>query len=227
MPRIVTRRGERRHSRRELDVIGDGLEALDEWLDAASDVRAVRLRARERERSACTRYRASGRTTSPSSVGVPADVVDVQVREEDEVDVRRGATPELVERAGSSPSSSARPVPQPGGRPRCRPGSCPRRADEVARAREPPALAREELGIERAVRAPTPRAARPGSARRSSPSSPDRVEHARTRRSIATPTTTARAAARGSPCASCQETTGLRRTPIRSISASITSPGLR
>ena len=31
----------------------------------------------------------------------------------------------------------------------------------------------------------------------------------------------------GSPCASCHETTGLRSTPIRSISASITSPGLR
>jgi len=30
-----------------------------------------------------------------------------------------------------------------------------------------------------------------------------------------------------SPCASSHETTGLRRTPIRSISASITSPGLR
>ena len=31
----------------------------------------------------------------------------------------------------------------------------------------------------------------------------------------------------GSPCASCHEITGLRRTPMRSISASITSPGLR
>src|SRR5213080_945893 len=31
----------------------------------------------------------------------------------------------------------------------------------------------------------------------------------------------------GSPCASCHEITGLRSTPIRSISASITSPGLR
>ena len=31
----------------------------------------------------------------------------------------------------------------------------------------------------------------------------------------------------GSPCASSHETTGLRRTPMRSISASITSPGLR
>ena len=31
----------------------------------------------------------------------------------------------------------------------------------------------------------------------------------------------------GSPCASCQPITGLRRTPIRSISASITSPGFR
>ena len=31
----------------------------------------------------------------------------------------------------------------------------------------------------------------------------------------------------GSPCASCHEMTGLRSTPIRSISASITSPGLR
>ena len=31
----------------------------------------------------------------------------------------------------------------------------------------------------------------------------------------------------GSPCASCHETTGLRRTPMRSISASITSPGFR
>src|SRR5436305_8145583 len=31
----------------------------------------------------------------------------------------------------------------------------------------------------------------------------------------------------GSPCASCQETTGLRNTPILSISASITSPGRR
>ena len=29
----------------------------------------------------------------------------------------------------------------------------------------------------------------------------------------------------GSPCASCQETTGFRSTPMRSISASITSPG--
>jgi len=31
----------------------------------------------------------------------------------------------------------------------------------------------------------------------------------------------------GAPCPSCQEITGLRSTPIRSISASITSPGLR
>src|SRR5207248_9029325 len=31
----------------------------------------------------------------------------------------------------------------------------------------------------------------------------------------------------GSPCASSQDTTGLRRTPIFSISASITSPGCR
>ena len=31
----------------------------------------------------------------------------------------------------------------------------------------------------------------------------------------------------GSPCASCQEITGFRRTPMRSISASITSPGFR
>ena len=39
--------------------------------------------------------------------------------------------------------------------------------------------------------------------------------------------TTARARGAGSPCASCHEITGLRSTPIRSISASITSPGLR
>src|SRR5204863_9430289 len=31
----------------------------------------------------------------------------------------------------------------------------------------------------------------------------------------------------GSPCASCHEITGFRRTPIRSISASIASPGFR
>ena len=31
----------------------------------------------------------------------------------------------------------------------------------------------------------------------------------------------------GAPCASCQETTGFRSTPIFSISASITSPGFR
>ena len=31
----------------------------------------------------------------------------------------------------------------------------------------------------------------------------------------------------GSPCASCHDTTGFRSTPIRSISASITSPGFR
>src|SRR4029079_17619353 len=31
----------------------------------------------------------------------------------------------------------------------------------------------------------------------------------------------------GSPCASCHEITGFRSTPIRSISASITSPGRR
>ena len=31
----------------------------------------------------------------------------------------------------------------------------------------------------------------------------------------------------GSPCACCHEMTGLRSTPIRSISASITSPGFR
>ena len=31
----------------------------------------------------------------------------------------------------------------------------------------------------------------------------------------------------GSPCASSQDTTGLRSTPMRSISASTTSPGLR
>ncbi len=41
------------------------------------------------------------------------------------------------------------------------------------------------------------------------------------------PITTARVAGGGSPCASSQPTTGFRSTPIRSISASITSPGLR
>ena len=107
-----------------------------------------------------------------------------------------------------------RPRPTPRGR------SAPARPRAGRRRRRSPSCPRSSSGRGRCrARA---RRARRAPARPSAPRT--RVE---LRRRRSGQLTSGRGAARGSPCASCQETTGLRSTPIRSISASITSPGLR
>ena len=88
-------------------------------------------------------------------------------------------------------------------------------------ARDPPLRAGEELGIERPVRLPVVEARIELVELSEQPDRVDerheldRADYHRTR------------AGAGSPCASSQPITGLRSTPIRSISASITSPGFR
>ena len=83
--RVVAGRGKRRDSRSELHVTRDGLEAVEERLDAATNVRPVCLRPREREGVGVHGVPRSGKKTLALEVRVPAQVIDVQVREEDEV----------------------------------------------------------------------------------------------------------------------------------------------
>ena len=154
-------------------------------------------------------------------VGVPADVVDVEVREEDDVHVL-GRDARLLER-GKQPLLELR-VPAPeAGRPDA--GVDEHRAaagaKEIGGTRDPPARLREDLRVEVAVRSPVGRV---GKELRQLPQLADRIDE---RHELDGADYHLTRSGGGSPCASCQPITGFRRTPIRSISASITSPGFR
>ena len=228
MPRKVPRQLEGGHAVRELGLAADLLE-LDRG-DRAGDVRPVdscarrRLRRRAR-RSARSERRARRRDRCSSRRGRRAGASGRRCRS-------RPARRPPPASAGSSPSSALR-----------RPAPEPRRADagvdedgraagakQVRGAGMPPLRAGEQLRIERSCTAPSrrspgrarpaPRAGRPR--RRAGRARPTRLPT----RAHASPHGRMRGGA-GSPCASCHDTTGLRSTPIRSISASITSPGFR
>ena len=164
------------------------------------------------------------------SVGVPADVVDMEMRQEDDVDPP--ARRPFGERGQQSLLPLRRPAPE-ARRPDARVDEDGRAAGakQVRGAADPPSRAGEQLRIERSLYGIPVAEARVELS--SSPSSPTASTSGT---SSTEPTINARAHASphgrmrggaGSPCASCQETTGLRSTPIRSISASITSPGFR
>ena len=112
--RVVAGRGKRRDSRSELHVTRDGLEAVEERLDAATNVRAVCLRPREREGVGVHGVPRSGKEDVALEVRVPAQVIDVQVREEDEVDAVAGDA-ELREGDGKQPLVLRGQSQRPGG----------------------------------------------------------------------------------------------------------------
>ena len=154
-------------------------------------------------------------------VGVPADVVDVEVREEDDVHVLgRGAR--LGERGKQALLELRVPAPEAG---RADAGVDEHRAltgaKKIGGTRDPPARLREDCRIELAVRRPIGGV---GKELRQLPQLAHRVDE---RHELDGADYHLTRSGGGSPCASCQPITGLRRTPIRSISASITSPGFR
>jgi hypothetical protein len=155
------------------------------------------------------------------AVGVPADVVDVEVGQEDDVDVVRHHTC-LGQRRQQPFLSLRRPTPEPG-RPDAgvdeygRPG----RAEQVRRAGKAPLRAGKELWVEVAVDVPI-RILRIQLVELAQQA--DRVDEGH---DLDGPDYHLIRSGGGSPCASCQPITGLRSTPIRSISASIRSPGFR
>ncbi len=112
------------------------------------------MRADERKRIAMHDVARTREERGALEIRVPTDVVDVQVREKDDVDlVARNA--EAAERLGQLAFVLRGPAPQPGwADPRVDEDGHASRADEVARARQPPAPARKEVGIEHSVRLP-------------------------------------------------------------------------
>jgi hypothetical protein len=155
-------------------------------------------------------------------VRVPADVVDVEVREEDDVDLL-GLDSLGGERVRQPAFHLALPL-VPEAR-RADAGvdddGLPGTPDHVADACKAEVGAGEGRWVRRAVRRPIVREReeliqRAQAARRiEQRADPDLARYHLTRSGAS------------SPCASCQEITGFRSTPIRSISASITSPGFR
>ena len=147
MSRVVAGRGKRRDSRSELHVTRDGLEAVEERLDRNDECAGGLPASREREGVGVHGVPRSGKEDVALEVRVPAQVIDVQVREEDEVDAVAGDA-ELREGDGKQPLVLRGPVPEAR---RPDPGvdqnRRPRRADEEGIAREPPGLAGEELRI--------------------------------------------------------------------------------
>jgi len=222
-PGVVTRRRESDDAGRELDVTRDYLDALDEGLDAPANVRQIRAGLRESECVSMNDVARAGKEHDALEIRVPAEMINVKVRQEDDVDLVRSDA-QVVERAGQATFVLGGPVPETR-----RPDTGvhedrdPLRADEEAVAREAPAVTGEELRIELAVQLPLfsrhlgidlgvvgEQSDRVGHRQEL-----DRADYHRTRGGA------------GSPCASSQPTTGFLSTPMRSISASITSPGLR
>ena len=145
---------------------------------------------------------------------------------------RPGTTPAPAS-AGSSPSSHSGVQPQrpAGPTPVSTSTVVPPERSRYEVQGMPPLRAGERAPDRRSCSAPSRRS--PGKSSSSSPSSADSVDERDEldradyqRRAHASPHGRMRGGA-GSPCASCHDTTGLRSTPIRSISASITSPGFR
>ena len=101
-----------------------------------------------------TTYLARGKNGRSLEIGIPAQVVDVQVREEDDVDLV-ARHPERLDRLGQPALVLRGPVPQPR---RSNSGvdenSHLLGPNEEAGARQAPALIGEELGVERPVRLP-------------------------------------------------------------------------
>ena len=117
-------------------------------------MRAFVMGADERKRVAMHDVARTREERGALEIRVPTDVVDVQVREKHDVDlVARNA--EASERLGQLPLVLRGPAPQPGwADPGVDEDGHVSRADEVARARQPPARAHEEVGVERPVRLP-------------------------------------------------------------------------
>ena len=164
------------------------------------------------------RVRKDDRTVA---IGVPADVVDVEVREEDDVHVL-GSRARVVERRQQALLELRVPAPEPR-RPDARVDEhgAAARAKEIRRTRDPPARLREDLRVELAIRSPVVRVRKE---LRQLPQLADRIDE---RHELDGADYHLTRSGGGSPCASCQPITGFRSTPIPSISASITSPGFR
>ena len=154
-------------------------------------------------------------------VGVPADMVDVEVREEHDVHILRRNAHALE--CGKQALLKLR-IPAPEAR---RPNAgvdehrAVARAEQIRGTWDPPARAREDLRVEVAVRSPIGGV---GKELRQIPQLPDRIDE---RHDLDRADYHLIRSGGGSPWASRQPITGFRRTPIPSISASITSPGLR
>ena len=154
MPRVVAGCGEGRNSGRDLDLTVDVLETLEKRRDAPSDVRSLRLRARKRDGVTVCQVAGAQKENGALQVGIPTDVIDVQMRQEDDVDpVPRDA--EAAERLGQLTLLLGGPVPQ-ARRPHTRVDQHgdASGAHEVALARQAPAVAGEELRIQRAIGLP-------------------------------------------------------------------------
>ena len=185
---------------------------------AAGPSGAARTRARQGGRRTAHAGTDGARSTSVFH----AEVVDVQMREEDDVDLVE-PTPSASSCAGRWPSSSAVQSHSPGGptpvstrivtpSERIRyetQGSrhaCLRTASDSARGTVPSQRARRQGRPRRVAEEPD---------RVGNRFDLDRADYHCTRGGA------------GSWCASCHEITGFRSTPIFSISHSMTSPGLR
>jgi hypothetical protein len=221
--RVVARRPDRGDSGRELDVTAHLFDSVEERHDAALDVRVPGPRERECKRVRMHDVPGAREEGHALEVRVPTEMVDVEVRQQDDIDLGR-TDAELLERARQQPFFLCRPVPEAR---RSDAGVDEDRrlagADDVAGVGQTPGGAFEELGIERGTRLPRRRGnvgVRLGVVGEKS----DRVE-----RGVELDRADYHRACggAGSPCASSHETTGFRRTPIRSISHSITSPGFR
>ena len=156
-------------------------------------------------------------------VRVPADVIGVHVRDEDDVDVGRRQL-ELLERRRQASLLLGLPVPEPrrahAGVDQQRPATG---TEDVAGDRQAPELAREEIRVLTAGTLPVV-VGGAGVELRERAGAADRVDEGLELEAADYHRTRGGA---GSPCPSCHEITGLRSTPMPSISASITSPGFR
>ena len=210
--------------RKGCDALRDGDLAVDllelDGEDRPFDVRTAAV-ACERDSVPMREIAGVRKDDRALPVGVPADVVDVEVREEDDVHVLgRGAR--RGERGKQALLELRVPAPEAG---RADAGVDEHRAltgaKQIGGTRDPPARPGEDVRVEVAVRRPIGRV---GKELRQLSQLAHRVDE---RHELDGADYHLTRSGGGSPCASCQPITGLRRTPIRSISASITSPGFR
>ena len=147
----VTRDLERRHAVRELRLARDLLE-LDRC-DRARDVRPV-TRARKRDAVAVRDVARVREDELAVAVRVPADVVDVEVRQKDDVDVLRREA-----RAGQRGQQTLLPLRLPAPQPRRADTGIDENGraagpDQIRRAGDAPLRAVEELGMTLALALP-------------------------------------------------------------------------